>query len=124
MRLNRMFSCKTTPVCRRSQAGSTMREIDAVDQNAAAFGHVEPLDELGKGALSRSRRADNADDLAGRNRNGQSCKDLRAVEPVAEGDMLEGDVAADRRQGGASRRKARLGGVLRISPSRSTEILA
>ena len=43
-----------------------MREIDAVDQHAAALRHVEPLDQLGERALARARGADDADDLAGR----------------------------------------------------------
>ncbi len=36
-------------------------------------------------------------------------EDFGAVDPVAEGDMLEGDVAAERRQRRASWRKLRLG---------------
>ena len=43
-------------------------EIDAVDQHAAALGHVEALDQLGERALARARGADDADDLAGRDR--------------------------------------------------------
>ena len=36
-------------------------EIDAVDEDAAAFRHVKSLDQLGQRALARSRRSDNAD---------------------------------------------------------------
>ena len=46
--------------------GVDHREIDAVDQHAPALRHVEPLDQLGERALARARRADDADDLAGR----------------------------------------------------------
>ena len=42
--------------------GVDRREIDAVDQHAAALGHVEALDQLGERALARARAADDADD--------------------------------------------------------------
>ena len=45
-------------------------KIDAIDQHAAAFGDVKPLDQLGERAFSRARRPDNADDLACRDREG------------------------------------------------------
>ena len=66
-RLNSTFSCSTTPIWRRSQATSTMREVDAVDQDPAALGHVEPLHQLGRACFARARGADDADHLAGRN---------------------------------------------------------
>ena len=65
-RLNSTFSCSTTPIWRRSQDGSTMAEVDAIDQDAPALRHVEPLDQLGQRALAGARRADDADDLSGR----------------------------------------------------------
>ena len=39
-------------------------EIDAVDQHASAFGHVQPLHDLGERALARARGADDSDRLA------------------------------------------------------------
>ena len=65
-RLNSTFSCSTTPNCRRSQAASTIAEVDAVDEHAPTLRHVQSLGELGERALARARGADDADDLAGR----------------------------------------------------------
>ena len=52
-------------------------EIDAVDQHAAAFRHVKPLDQLGERALARARGADDADHLAGRDGEADVVQDLR-----------------------------------------------
>ena len=49
-------------------------EVHPVDQHSAGLGHVEPLDELGQGALARARRADDAEHLAG----GLTCRDTSA----------------------------------------------
>ena len=46
---------------------------------------------------------------------------FRAVDAVAEGDMFEGDVAADRRQRRRAALKVGSAGVFRISPSRATD---
>ena len=62
-RLNSMFSCRTTPICRRSHAVSTSGQIDAVNQDPPAFGHIKPLDELRQRALARAGRPDDADDF-------------------------------------------------------------
>ena len=83
-------------------------EIDAIDQDAAALRHVEPLDELGKRAFARAGGTDNADDLAGRNIEADIVQHLRRVDAIAESDMLESDLAADRRECGAPRTEARL----------------
>src|SRR5262249_22096684 len=40
-------------------------EIGAVDQDASTLRHVQTLDELGESTLARTRRTDNANDLAG-----------------------------------------------------------
>ena len=50
-----------------------------------------------------------------------SCSTSGAVDAVAEGDVLEGDVAADRRQRRARRIEVGSAGVLRMSPSRATD---
>src|SRR5881227_744574 len=70
-RLNRMFSCSTTPICRRSQAGST-----------------------GAG------RPDDADHLAGLNRQRDAAQRLGRIGTVAEPDPVEGHAALDRGQAG------------------------
>ena len=59
-RLNSTFSCSTTPIWRRSHAGSAMREVHAVDQHPAALRDVEPLHQLGERALARAGRPDDA----------------------------------------------------------------
>ena len=60
------------------------REVDAVDQHAAALGHVEPLDQLGERALAGAGGADDADDLAGLDAEADVVQHLRAVEAIAE----------------------------------------
>src|SRR5216684_5735238 len=79
-----------------------LREIDAIDQHAAALGDIEALGELGERALARPGRADDAEQLARRNGQADVVQDFRAVDPVTEGDMLERDVAADRGERGAA----------------------
>jgi hypothetical protein len=44
----------------------------AVDEDAAALGIVEPLDQGGERRLARARRADDADLLPGRDRSEKS----------------------------------------------------
>ena len=73
-------------------------EIDAIDKDAPALRHVKPLDQLGERALARARGTDDADNLSGRHAESHVMQDLRAVDAVAERDMLKSDVAADRRQ--------------------------
>ena len=73
-------------------------EIDAVDQHAPALRHVEALDELGERALARPGRADDADHLPGRHIEADVVQDFRSVDAIAERDVVERDVAADRRQ--------------------------
>ena len=84
-------------------------EIDAVDQHAAALGDIEPLDELGERALAGAGRPDNADDLTRRNAETDVVQNLRPIDAVAKRDMLENDVAADRRQRRAAGVEGRLG---------------
>ena len=73
-------------------------------------GHVEPLNEFGERALARTRRPDDADHLPGRHIEGDVVQDFRSVDAIAEGDVIERDVAADRRQPRARGRIGRLGG--------------
>ena len=87
-------------------------QIHAVDQHAAALRHVEPLHQFCEGALARTRRADDADGLAGRNIEGDVVQDFRSVEAVAKRDVLEANVALERRQPGAARGKSRLRGTV------------
>jgi hypothetical protein len=49
---------------------------------------------------------------------------LRPVDAVAEGDVVEGDFAADRRQCGAARIEGRLRRRIEESPSRAIEMRA
>ena len=50
-----------------------------------------------------------------------SCRTSGAVDAVAEGHMLESDLAADRRQCRAGRVEARFGRRVEMSPSRATD---
>ena len=86
-----------------------MREIDAVDQDASAFRHIEPLHQLGERAFARTRGADNADHLPGGQCEVDVVQNLRPVNAVAKGDVLESNVTADRRQRRAARIVGRLG---------------
>src|SRR5216684_6065594 len=73
-------------------------EIDAIDRDPPALRHIETLDKLGERALARTRRTDDAHHLARRYVEADVVQHLGAVDAVPEGDMLEDDVAADRRQ--------------------------
>ena len=75
-----------------------MAQIDAVDQHAAALRHVEALDQLGERALAGARGADDADHLPRRHVEADVVQHFRAVDAIAESDVLERDIAADRRQ--------------------------
>jgi hypothetical protein len=89
--------------------GIDEREIGAVDQYAPGLRHVEALDELGKRALARSRRADDTHDLTGGNGEIDIVQHLGGVHAIAEADVLECHLARDRRQRGAARIVGRLG---------------
>src|SRR5262249_50864438 len=97
-RLNSTFSCNTTPNCRRSQAASMMAR-STPSTNTPTLRHVEPLGKLGERTLARARGADDADDLTGRHAETDVRQHFRPMDAVAEGDMLERDVAADRGEG-------------------------
>jgi hypothetical protein len=84
-------------------------EIHAVDQDAPALRNVETLDELCDRALPRPRGSNDADRLSGRNIEGDVVQDLGSVDAIAERDVVEPDVAADRRQPGACDGIRRLG---------------
>ncbi len=69
-------------------------EVDAVDEDLAASGGVEAADERDDGGLTRAGRAYEGGDGAGSGVEADAVKDgLAGV--VGEGDVLEGDVAAD-----------------------------
>ena len=85
------------------------REIDAVDQDAPALGHVEALHELGDRRFARARRADDPDDLSRRDAEVDLMQHCRAIGAIAEYDALEGHVAGDRRQGRPAGVVGRLG---------------
>src|SRR6516164_5431791 len=101
-RLNRTFSCNTTPICRRSQAVSTMaRSVPST--------RTRPLDQLGESALARTRRTNDADDLAGIDLERNIMQHFGTIDPIAEGSMLESDCSAYRRERRPRRIEARLG---------------
>jgi hypothetical protein len=81
--------------------GVDHRQIYPVDKNPPPFRDVEALDQLGERAFARARGADDADDLSGRHLEADIRQYLRRIDPVTEGDVLESNIAADRRQGGA-----------------------
>ena len=58
--------------------------------------------------LPDPKEPDDADDLAGRHVEAHIVQHFRRVDAVAEGHVLEGDLATDRRQRGAPRAEARL----------------
>src|SRR5262249_59772373 len=74
-------------------------KVDAVDQHAPTLRHVESLGKLGERTLARARGPDDADDLTGRHVETDVMQHFRPIDTVAEGDVPEGDVAADRREG-------------------------
>src|SRR5581483_195165 len=76
--------------------GIDLRQIDAVDQHAAGFGHVEALDELRNRALAGTRAADQTDDFAGGNVERKLAQYLGRVRPVAENDLVEGYAPGER----------------------------
>ena len=86
------------------------REIHAVDQHAPALRDVEALHQFGERALARARGPDDADGLAGRHLEADVVQDFLPVDAIAERDVVEFDVAADRRQPRAAGRVGRLGG--------------
>ncbi len=98
----------TTPICRRSQAAVDLGEVDAVDEDAAALRHIEPLDQLCKGAFAGTGGADDADHLAGGNVESDILEHFRSVDAVAERDVLEPDVADQRGKRGLRRVVGRL----------------
>src|SRR5258706_5335709 len=73
-------------------------EVQYVDPDASALWNVEALNELGECALARPRRAYDADHLSGQYIEADIVQDLLSVDAIAEADVVEGDVAADRRQ--------------------------
>ena len=86
-----------------------LRDVDAVDEDAAALGEVEALDELGEGGFAGAGAADDADLGARRDAEAEAFEDVAAVRRVAECDVLEGDVALERGQRGAAGVEGRLG---------------
>ena len=79
------------------------REVDAIDQHAAAFGYVKSLDQLGHRALAGTRGSDYADDLSGGDAKADVVQHLRPVDAITKHNMLERDVAANCGQCGACR---------------------
>src|SRR5690606_23482007 len=80
--------------------GIGLRDVDAVDQNAARIRVVEAEQELKRRALARARRADERDRLAGLHLE-REVVERRHLRPrrIAEADVLELDpAAAGRRQ--------------------------
>ena len=100
--LSSTFSCSTTPICRRSQAGSITAVSTPSTSTRPSFRHVEPLQQLGQCALAGAGGADDADHLAGADLQADVLQHHRPVEAVAEADMLELHRALDRRQRGAA----------------------
>src|SRR5262249_60021525 len=86
-----------------------LRKIDPLDQPPAALRDVEALDKLGQGALAGAGRANDSDQLAGRHGQTDVVQNFRAVDAIAERDMLESNVTADRRKRRAARIVDRLG---------------
>ena len=89
--------------------GVNRRDIDPVDEHAPAFRDVEPLYELRQRRLAGSGRPDDADDLAGRDLEGDIVQRGLAVEPVAEGHVVEADRTLEARQGATCGRRLRHG---------------
>ena len=75
-----------------------LRDIDAVNQHASAFGHIKTLNELGESAFAGARSPDDSDHLAGRNVEIDVMQNLRTVDAIAKADVIECHVATNRRQ--------------------------
>ena len=74
------------------------REVHSVHQHTPALRNVKTLHQFCERALARPGGPDDADGLAGRHLEGDVVQDLLPIDAIAERDMVEGDVAADRRQ--------------------------
>ena len=83
-------------------------EIDAVHQHAAPLGNVKALHELGQSAFTRAGGAYQPQNFAGLDGKMDVVERDGPIDPITEGDMLEGDFATDRRKSHASRVEARL----------------
>src|SRR5882724_4350157 len=71
------------------------RQIDPIDQDAAALGHVQALGELCQGGFSGTGGTDDADDLACGNLQGNVMQSQWRVHAIAKADVIKGDFAPD-----------------------------
>ena len=73
-------------------AGGQLADVDAVEQHAAGVDVVEPADQVHERRLAAAAAADDADLLAGLDRE-VDVLEHRPMPLVAEGDVLEPDLA-------------------------------
>ena len=73
--------------------------IDAVDEDLSALGQVQALDDLGERRLARTGGPDDADHLAGGDREIDVLQDLGCVRAIAQGDATQFDAALERGHG-------------------------
>ena len=85
--------------------GVDQADVDAVHQHAALLRGVEPLHELGEGALARAAASDDADHFTRAHVQAQAVQHGRRLGPVAERHLVELDAALQRRQLGRSLRR-------------------
>src|SRR5262249_58799445 len=78
-------------------------KVEASEQGPAALREVEQQDRLGQGDIAGAGRANDTDQLAGRHGQTDVVQNFRAVDAIAERDMLESNVPADRRKRRAAR---------------------
>src|SRR6185312_1732173 len=83
-------------------------QIDAVYEHPAGLRDVEPLQELGQGALPGAAPPNHPDGGAGRNFTRNIPQDFRAIELIPEANTLQPHRAADGRQTHLSRVQGRL----------------
>src|ERR1700732_1670127 len=77
-------------------------EIDTVDDDTSGLRHVETLEKLRERALARSRRADDTNDLPGRNMKTDVMQEFRSIDAMAHPDVFKRDGPADRREHSAA----------------------
>ena len=75
------------------------RELGAVDQNPAGDGGEQAVDQVGDGALSRTRGAHDGGDFSGRDGQRQILQHQGPLGVVAEADPLQADFMGQGRPG-------------------------
>ena len=95
---NRVVSCRTMPICERSEFEGHIAQIVPVDGDAPFGGIVEARQQVDDGGLARAGGAQQGDRLARLGLEADILQHRLAAAEVAEGDILEAHPALHRRQ--------------------------